>query len=187
MSDLWYYSQNGRQNGPVSIQELQSLAANGGLERTDLVWKEGMTAWASAATITNLFSTLPPRPPAQPPPFGQSDPLDFLKPNAPAGTVPPPMSPATREVKSSDTCVFAYISLGLVCVSLVTGFLLVIPGIVCGHIALSQCNHNPRMKERNYAVAALVAGYIVLGLMVLVVTGCIGLAVLPHVLIPHMR
>jgi hypothetical protein len=181
MSDQWYFSVNGRQNGPMPLDELQRLVAGGGLKPADFVWKEGMSEWASANTVKGLFS---PTPPPLPPQSGQSDPLDFLKSSGPVGDVPLPtrtgVSPPINPGKSGDTCIFAYIALGLVCVSMVTGFLLVIPGIVCGHIALNQCNQNPRMKERNYAVAALVAGYIVLGLLVLVVTGCVGMAVLPH-------
>lgn len=167
MADQWFYSQNGKQSGPaVSFQELQQAAAEGGLLPTDFVWKAGMTEWTPAAKINGLFDSPPPLPPPLPTAENRSsDPFDFLKPDG-----SPPV-PTGGNKHDGDVCILAYISLGLVCVSLVTGLLLAIPGIVCGHIALNQCNRNPRMKEKNYAVAALIAGYVVLGLLVLTLVG----------------
>jgi hypothetical protein len=56
MSDEWYYTQYGQQQGPVTTAELKSLAASGRLLPTDLVWREGMSTWAPAETTRGLFS-----------------------------------------------------------------------------------------------------------------------------------
>jgi len=67
------------------------------------------------------------------------------------------------------------VSLALVCLSFVTGMLLLLPGIVCAHIAVGQCNRDPYMTGRSCAVAALIIGYIIVGVMVLIVLGIVGL------------
>lgn len=60
----WHYSRNGTQHGPVSPQELRSLASSGGLLPTDLVWKQGLPEWVPAEKINGLFAS-----PADPPPL----------------------------------------------------------------------------------------------------------------------
>ncbi len=44
----WYYTTDRRQRGPVSANELRSLAERGLLRPTDLVWQDGMSEWARA-------------------------------------------------------------------------------------------------------------------------------------------
>jgi hypothetical protein len=182
MAEQWFYSQNGKQCGlPVSFQELRRAAVEGGLLPTDLVWRLGMAEWVAASTISGLFGSPPPLPPPLPSVENrQADPFDFLKPDGP----PPAPTGIGRE---SDVCILAYMSLGLVCLSFVTTLLLAIPGVACGHVALAQCKHNPRMKERNYAVAALVAGYAAIGLIVLAIVAGIGLLSLPSLLMHWHR
>jgi hypothetical protein len=55
MSDLWYYTQNGQQAGPLSEADLKRLATTGGLKPTELVWKEGMPEWTRADLVPGLF------------------------------------------------------------------------------------------------------------------------------------
>jgi uncharacterized protein DUF4190 len=63
----------------------------------------------------------------------------------------------------------AYVSLLLICLSFVTGMLLLLPGMVCGHIALYQCSRDRHMTGKSYAIAALTIGYIIIGTFVLIV------------------
>ncbi|HVJ46870.1 MAG TPA: DUF4339 domain-containing protein [Luteolibacter sp.] len=51
----WYYAKEGRQNGPVGIEELKSLARSGTLSRTDLVWNQSMKDWLPAGGIEGIF------------------------------------------------------------------------------------------------------------------------------------
>ena len=55
MADQWYYSHRGQQVGPVSPEQLRQAAAVGQLQRTDLVWKQGMAAWVPAEKLKGLF------------------------------------------------------------------------------------------------------------------------------------
>jgi|GEM_PF-3027265 len=51
----WFYSIDGRQQGPVSFAELKRLAHTFQLSGYDLVWKEGMRDWKPAGDIDGLF------------------------------------------------------------------------------------------------------------------------------------
>lgn len=55
MSQDWYYSVEGSQQGPVTAAELKKLATDGKLKPDDLVWKDGMAEWKPASTIKGLF------------------------------------------------------------------------------------------------------------------------------------
>ena len=61
----WHFTQSGQQAGPVTWAQLRQRAASGQLQQTDMVWKNGMAAWAAAGSIPNLFP--PPRAAAPPP------------------------------------------------------------------------------------------------------------------------
>lgn len=72
----WFYSRNGQQSGPVSIDELVGLAKQGELTPDDLVRAEQMTEWQSARSLTCLQWPSPPQPsptdPLTPLPVSQS-------------------------------------------------------------------------------------------------------------------
>ena len=95
---IWYYTQGDAQAGPVSAQELKSLATSGKLLRDDLVWKEGMDDWAPASEVRGLFpesSAEPPEPPpasnAGPPPVSNAGPEGNAP--SPRGGSPPDAPP----------------------------------------------------------------------------------------------
>ena len=52
---LWYYAKNDQQLGPVSPTELKQLVATHVLFPEDLIWRDGMEAWAPAARVKGLF------------------------------------------------------------------------------------------------------------------------------------
>ena len=67
---LWYYAKNDQQHGPVDDAELKSLIAAGKLQRSDDVWRDGMTDWQPAGTLPELFPAGPSSEQAvAPPPF----------------------------------------------------------------------------------------------------------------------
>lgn len=55
MAEMWYYTRDGKAMDPVSTPELKQLAQEGLLKPTDLVWHDGMPAWAPASKIRGLF------------------------------------------------------------------------------------------------------------------------------------
>jgi GYF domain 2 len=58
MASEWYYARDGQPMGPVSSAQLTQLAADGVLQPTDLVWKEGLAQWFQASSIKGLFANI---------------------------------------------------------------------------------------------------------------------------------
>src|SRR5882724_10873460 len=55
MSELWYFTCEGKQMEPVTTTELKQLATSGYLRGADMVWQEGMPAWVKAESIPGLI------------------------------------------------------------------------------------------------------------------------------------
>lgn len=64
----YWYAKNGRQVGPVSTKELQSLVDDRKLARSDLTWQEGAAGWIPAERLAIVFPPPPPPVPSPPPP-----------------------------------------------------------------------------------------------------------------------
>lgn len=69
MDHQWHYVRDGRSLGPISTSELRQLVARGELRSEDLVWREGMPAWSSVASMR-----LTPPAAVEPPPVPSSRP-----------------------------------------------------------------------------------------------------------------
>jgi uncharacterized membrane protein YhaH (DUF805 family) len=70
MVDEWHVAIDGEQRGPLTAEQIRTLASRGQLKPSDRVWKEGMTAWIAASSVRGLFpqqSALPQRPTGPPP------------------------------------------------------------------------------------------------------------------------
>jgi hypothetical protein len=74
----WYYHHDGQTGGPVSVAQLQQLAADGLLLPTDRVRKEDMDRWVKARAVKGLFTPAELPPPASPEPAGGEITFDFL-------------------------------------------------------------------------------------------------------------
>ena len=61
MDKLWYYTQGASQEkkGPISEAEIKSLAADGQIHATDLLWTDGMANWAPLSALPQLQSSSP--------------------------------------------------------------------------------------------------------------------------------
>ena len=95
-SDSWYYARDGAQQGPVSGEELQRLAATGVLRAHDLVWREGMAQWQPAQHATGFFQPAappPPQPAYGPPQAHPSAPPPAARYGPPPGYLPPGAQP----------------------------------------------------------------------------------------------
>ncbi|MBN9267881.1 MAG: DUF4339 domain-containing protein [Hyphomicrobium sp.] len=67
MQSGWYYSINGVQSGPVTLEALKQLALDGQLKHGDFVWTDGMAGWEPASSIDKLWPQPATRPPSLPP------------------------------------------------------------------------------------------------------------------------
>ena len=54
---VWHYSVGDENYGPVTLIELRNLYANGELNSSDLVWKDGTEDWIPAGELSQLRST----------------------------------------------------------------------------------------------------------------------------------
>jgi hypothetical protein len=53
---VWYFTSGGTRCGPVTFEELRTMAASRVLDpRHDMVWKDGMAGWKQAGLLDGLF------------------------------------------------------------------------------------------------------------------------------------
>jgi hypothetical protein len=89
MARQWYYSQNGKQQGPVSVEQLKQLAQSGALLPTDLLWADGFREWRPASAAKGLvFPETRTASKPVPPPLPGGGPYTPSKKLSPA--IPPP-------------------------------------------------------------------------------------------------
>jgi hypothetical protein len=67
-ASTYFVAIDGKQAGPFDLATLANQARNGQLQRSSLVWKQGMPSWAAAETVPDLqglFAAMPPPLPPQ--------------------------------------------------------------------------------------------------------------------------
>jgi hypothetical protein len=69
----WFLQQGEQRLGPMPVEALRDMAANGQVAATDLVWTDGMASWQPASSQPWFQTGVAPyQPPYAPPPvFGQ--------------------------------------------------------------------------------------------------------------------
>ena len=50
----WFFTKNGKQEGPISTESLQSMIVSGAVATTDLIWREGMAEWTPAGQVAEF-------------------------------------------------------------------------------------------------------------------------------------
>lgn len=63
---IWFVAKDQQQLGPFDAATLQQMAQTGALQRTSLVWKQGMAQWTAAGEVTDLHSLWASMPPPIP-------------------------------------------------------------------------------------------------------------------------
>jgi general secretion pathway protein G len=140
--------------GIFSEEEVRNGLRNGRFAPTDIGWREGMGNWQSLSEFSEFAASGVAQPRAGPPLTS---------------------SPATAATDVAKTEPLAIWSLVLTIVSLFScGLILGIPGVICGHLALSKIRKNTTLEGRRLAVAALVIGYISITLWLILITPILG-------------
>ncbi len=115
----YYYVRNNERQGPISGAQLVQLAGTGQVQPTDLVWTDGMPAWAPASTLEGLYAAPVSAAPAMVPPPPPAPPAHYVA--APSPVPVRPLFPAAP---------FGGASFGMMFVLGLLGFFILVGGVV---------------------------------------------------------
>lgn len=171
-----HIARDGKATGPFSLEEINRQLAAGTLKLSDQAWYEGASGWMPLSAVPGVTG-------------GSAVSAPSVPGSAPGPTQSPTpaaiMAPSTSAGQTEQLAIWSLVLslLGLFCCGLFAG----IPGIVCGHLALSKIDRNPGLQGRGLAIAGLIIGYFatICWLLYLIVFG--GLGVLQGVLHDHSR
>ena len=169
----YHLGRNGQQLGQFSEEVLQQGLKSGEFLPSDLVWTDGMSDWLplsqvlpppveekeTSSAVEAEATILPP----VPPPVQKSPSVSVNLPYYPTS------APVHEAVGVMPTPGTAIASLVLGIASIVTCvFILAIPGVICGHLALSRIKESQgRYGGRGLAITGLVIGYLWLALIII--------------------
>ncbi len=143
--------------GAFPEEEVREGLSTGRFASTDLGWREGMANWQPLSQFPEFGAAAP-----APPQTG-----------AISTTAPPASTPAGK-TEPLAIWSFALSLLSLVC----CGFVLGIPGVICGHLALSKFQKEPQLQGKGFAVAGVVIGYVAIAFWLIYVVFFGGLTAL---------
>ncbi len=143
---------DGKEYGPVSLEQLRAWIDQGRVNAQTRVQEVGATEWKTASQIPELAAAM-------------ASPNPRLGPAmAPAGPGPIPGLPAQPQQGLAITSLVLGI-LSFICLGPLTG----IPAIICGHIAHSRAQREPAVFGGvGLAIAGFVLGYVNLALCLLI-------------------
>jgi hypothetical protein len=148
--------------GIFSEEEVSEGLRTGRFAPSDIGWREGMANWQPLSQFSELVTA----PPAAPPPQTGAISMTAPAPSAAAGTTEP------LAIWS-----FAMGVLSLVC----CGFILGIPAVICGHLALSKFQKEPQLQGKGLATAGLIIGYVAIAFWLIYVVFFGGLSFLKSI------
>jgi hypothetical protein len=154
-----HVNRSGNNLGTFSEEDVRAGLRSGRFLPTDLGWREGMPQWQPLSTFSEFASDIPagvvPSAPSPPQPPGV-----YVAPSPPSGRTEP----------------LAIWSFVLSIVSLVCcGFILGIPAVVMGHLALSNIRKTPGLEGRGLAIAGLAIGYVSCAFWIIWILFCGGM------------
>ena len=155
MPQQWFYASGGGQMGPVDTAVLKRLAAEGTVQPTSLVWRDGLSEWVQASKINGLFG---PAEPAGTSGVGEAG-LEAMAGEAPAAAAQGYEDPAANAGYASPSQVISYQGGGV-------------------PVGVSARSMDFLRQTRPWVLFLSVLGFIVTGIMVLfgVGFGLLGMA-----------
>lgn len=165
----WYYSKNGAQQGPVSLDELKAKVASGEVTAGDLAWNEGMTDWLPVSQIPELSPGAAGAVPAPEAPAGPAAGGQLQQPGAvaPAGGGQMMVAPPVGSGKATAAMVLGICALPGACVACV-GLILGILAVVFASQVQGMAKTNPELEPYlGKAKAGKIMGIIAIVLSVL--------------------
>jgi hypothetical protein len=183
----YHLGRDGSQLGDFPEEEIRDGLRSGRFLPTDLAWSAGMSDWkplsevlpdAAPASVSSADAPTPVSEVEVLAPGATSSPSPTYLPAAPSAATPTPWRQPGAAVPNVGAGALptpgtAIASLVLGILSLITcwfGILLVIPGLICGHMAMNQIKApGSRYEGRALALTALILNYIWIGLFVIAV------------------
>ena len=143
-----HIARNGQAMGPFSLEEINRQLAAGTLSASDQAWYEGAAGWAPLSTVPGVTGGSAAGIP--------SHPADATGPGVPA-IAAPTVGTSVPGPPTEPLAIWSLVLslLGLFCCGLVSG----VPGVICGHLALSKIEKKPELQGRGLAIAGLIIGY----------------------------
>lgn len=133
---------DGKQYGPVTLEDLRSWLAQGRINAQTRVQVVGSEEWRPArevAELTSLFRD-----------YGTASP----------GAPPPVLTPVAGNEKRTGMAVLSFV-LGLCSFVLCLSFITAIPSIILGHLARRRVEHSPsQFGGKGFATAGIVLSYV---------------------------
>jgi hypothetical protein len=148
--------------GVFSEEEVREGLRTGRFAPSDIGWREGMANWQPLSQFAELAGATPAAPPPQ---------TGATSMTAPA----PPAAAGTTEPLAIWSFVMGVLS--LVC----CGFILGIPAVICGHLALSKFQTEPQLQGKGLATAGLIIGYVAIAFWLIYVVFFGGLSFLKSI------
>jgi hypothetical protein len=127
--------------GVFSEEQIREGLRTGRFTSTDIAWREGMANWQPLSQFAEFAVVASDAPPPQ------TGPTAITTPASPAAA-------GTTEPLAIWSFVLGVLS--LVC----CGFILGIPAVICGHLALSKLQKEPQLQGKGLATAGLIIGYV---------------------------
>ena len=127
--------------GVFSEEEVREGLRTGRFAPSDIGWREGMATWQPLSQFAEFAGTASEVPPPQ------------------TGAVPATIaSAAVPVVRTEPLAIWSFVLslLGLLC----CGFVLGVPGVICGHLALSKLQKDRQLQGKGLATAGLIIGYV---------------------------
>ncbi len=153
MNDAYFLAVNGQQTGPFSLAQVQEMWQAGMVSAQTLSWCKGEPDWQPLGQLLSAIGAVPPA----------------AYPSGAVGAVAP-YYPGAVMVG------YPVVTSGLAITSFVLGLLsflcyfTCLPGIVFGHIALSQIKRSGGLVGgRGFAVVGLVISYVFVGIFALII------------------
>jgi uncharacterized protein DUF4190/uncharacterized protein DUF4339 len=126
--------------GVFSEEEIREGLRTGRFAPSDIGWREGMANWQPLSQFAEFGDAAAAAPPPQ------------------SGTTIMTASPPAAAGQTEPLAIWSFVMgvLSLLC----CGFILGIPAVICGHLALSKFQKEPQLQGKGLATAGLIIGYV---------------------------
>jgi hypothetical protein len=155
-----HVNRSGTSLGTFSEEDVRAGLRAGRFAPTDLGWREGMPQWQPLSQFAEFAADMPA---AGTPPV-------------PVGQPPTVVSTSHMSQRTEPLAIWSFV---LSIVSLVCcGFIIGIPAVIMGHLALSNIRKTPSLGGRGLAIAGLVIGYVSCAFWIIWIALCGGIGFL---------